>query len=174
MQHTHQRDGQVRHQLGPVLFIPKIKKMKGEIISMKAGILSILAVAGAFISSLFGGWDAALTTLAIFMAIDWITGIIVAGVFKKSKKTETGALESKAGAKGLFKKVGILLAVMVAVRLDMLSGTTILKDAAVIAFSANEAISIIENTGLMGVKWPGFIKDAIDLLQKKQPGSDAK
>ena len=149
--------------------------MKGEeIISMKTRILSILAVAGAFISSLFGGWDAALTTLAIFMAIDWITGIIVAGVFKKSKKTETGALESKAGAKGLFKKVGILLAVMVAVRLDMLSGTTILKDAAVIAFVANEAISIIENTGLMGVQWPAFIKNAIDILQKKQPGSDAK
>ncbi len=141
---------------------------------MKNGILGILGVAGAFVAKMFGGWDAALTTLCIFMGIDYITGLIVAGVFKKSPKTENGALESKAGLKGLFKKFGILLAVLVAVRLDMLSGTTILKDAAVIAFSANEAISIIENTGLMGVKWPGFIKDAIDLLQKKQPGSDAK
>lgn len=141
---------------------------------MKNGILGILGVVGAFVAKMFGGWDAALTTLCIFMGIDYITGLIVAGVFKKSPKTENGALESKAGLKGLFKKFGILLAVLVAVRLDMLSGTTILKDAAVIAFSANEAISIIENTGLMGVKWPGFIKDAIDLLQKKQPGSDAK
>lgn len=141
---------------------------------MKTGILSILAVAGAFISSLFGGWDAALTTLAIFMAIDWITGIIVAGVFKKSKKTETGALESKAGAKGLFKKMAMLVAVLVAYRLDMLAGTSVLKDGAIIAFIANEAISIIENTGLMGVQWPPLITNAIDLLKKKHVGSDAK
>lgn len=134
---------------------------------MKTGILSILAVAGAFISSLFGGWDAALTTLAIFMAIDWITGIVVAGVFKKSPKTETGALESKAGLKGLFKKMAMLVAVLVAYRLDMLAGTSVLKDGTIIAFIANEAISIIENTGLMGVQWPPLITNAIDLLKKK-------
>ena len=141
---------------------------------MKIEIWGILAVAGAFISNLFGGWNAALTTLAIFMAIDWITGIIVAGVFKKSPKTETGALESKAGLKGLFKKMAMLVAVLVAYRLDVLAGTTVLKDGAIIAFIANEAISIIENTGLMGVQWPPLITNAIDLLKKKHVGSDAK
>ena len=134
---------------------------------MKNGLLSILGVAGAFISNIYGGWDAALTTLAIFMAIDWITGIIVAGVFKKSKKTESGALESKAGLMGLFKKFAMLIAVFVAYRLDMLAGTTVLKDGAIIAFVANEAISIIENTGTMGVQWPAIITNAIDVLKKK-------
>lgn len=134
---------------------------------MKSWILTLLGVAGACIAKLYGGWDAALTTLAVFMAIDWITGIIVAGVFKKSPKTESGALESKAGLKGLFRKIAMLLAVFVAVRLDMLTGTTILRDGTIIAFIANEAISIIENTGLMGVQWPPIIANAIDILKKK-------
>jgi toxin secretion/phage lysis holin len=76
-------------------------------------------------------------------------------------------LESKAGAKGLFKKMAMLVAVLVAYRLDMLAGTSVLKDGTIIAFIANEAISIIENTGLMGVQWPPLITNAIDLLKKK-------
>ena len=134
---------------------------------MKNGILTFLGVIGAFISTLFGGWDAALTTLVIFMAIDYFTGLVVAGVFKKSGKSETGALESRAGLKGLCKKGMMLLVVLVAVRLDMMSGTNFLRDAVIIAFVANEALSIMENAGLMGVKWPPVISNAIDVLKKK-------
>ena len=134
---------------------------------MKNGVLSILGVAGAFVSKLFGGWDAALTTLLIFMAIDYLSGIVVAGVFKKSGKSETGALESRAGLKGLCKKGMILLVVLVAVRLDMMTGTSFLKDAVIVALVANEALSIMENAGLMGVKWPPVISNAIDVLKKK-------
>ena len=59
---------------------------------MKTGICSILGVIGGAIAALFGGWDAALTTLLIFMGIDYLTGLIVAGVFHRSQKTEGGAL----------------------------------------------------------------------------------
>ena len=59
---------------------------------MKEGICSIIGLIGSFIASLFGGWDAALITLISFMAIDYITGLLVAGVFHKSQKTENGAL----------------------------------------------------------------------------------
>lgn len=59
---------------------------------MKQGILTILGAIGAFVSSIFGGWDAGLTTLVIFMGIDYITGLVVAAVFKNSPKTESGAL----------------------------------------------------------------------------------
>lgn len=134
---------------------------------MKHGILTLLGVIGTFISALFGGWDAALTTLVIFMAIDYFTGLVVAGVFKKSGKSENGALESRAGLKGLCKKGMMLLVVLVAVRLDMMSGTNFLRDAVIIAFVANEALSIMENAGLMGVKWPPVISNAIDVLKKK-------
>ena len=57
---------------------------------MKQSILTIIGAIGAFVTSLFGGWDAGLTTLVIFMTIDYLTGFIVAGVFHKSGKTENG------------------------------------------------------------------------------------
>ncbi|MGN6711246.1 phage holin family protein [Anaerocolumna jejuensis] len=80
-----------------------------------------------------------------------ISGIIVAGVFKNSTKSETGALESKAGWKGLFRKGMTLLIVLIAYRLDLAVGTTYIKDAVIIAYIANEVISVTENAGLMGV-----------------------
>lgn len=138
-----------------------------QISSIKIGFLSIVGAVGAFISTLFGGWDAALTTLVIFMAIDYVSGLIVAGVFKRSPKSKNGGLESKAGWKGLCKKGMILLIVLIAVRLDLAMGTTFLKDGVVIAYIANETISIIENAGLMGIPIPAAIRKAIDALQAK-------
>ena len=134
---------------------------------MKEIIISVSGAIGAFISWLVGGWNAALTTLLIFMAIDFISGLIVAGVFKESKKTESGALSSKVGFKGLCKKCMVLLFVLVGSRLDIALGTTIVKDGVCIAFIVNELISIIENAGLMGIPIPSIIKKALDLLQKK-------
>ena len=63
-----------------------------------------VGVIGGAIAGLFGGWDTALQTLVIFMAVDYITGLIVAGVFHTSPKTKTGTLESRAGWKGLCRK----------------------------------------------------------------------
>lgn len=140
----------------------------------KVGILTILGAIGAFISSLFGGWDQALTTLIIFMAIDYLTGLLVAGVFHKSSKSESGALESRAGWKGLCRKGMTLLVVFVAVRLDIATGTTYIKDAVVIAYVVNEALSIIENAGLMGLPIPEVIKKAIEVLRGKTEGSEVK
>jgi len=124
---------------------------------MKGLITTIFGVIGAFITSLFGGWDAALTTLVIFMAIDYATGLIVAGVFHNSSKTETGALESRAGWKGLCRKGMTLLIVLIACRLDLVMNTTFVRDAVIIGYIANETISIIENAGLMGLPIPAVI-----------------
>lgn len=138
-----------------------------EVSTAKFGILSIMGAIGAFISALFGGWDMALTTLVIFMGIDYITGLIVAGVFHKSGKSENGSLESRAGWKGLCRKGMTLLIVLVAVRLELAIGNAFIKDAVVIGYIANETISIIENAGLMGLPIPSVIQKAIDVLQKK-------
>lgn len=137
-------------------------------------LISIIGVIGSAIASAFGGWTTGLTTLVIFMAIDYITGLIVAGVFHKSTKTETGTLESRAGFKGLCRKGAMLLVVLVAYRLDLAVGTAYIKDAVIIAFMANEAISIIENAGLMGVPMNDTLKNAIDVLQKKGSGRNEK
>ena len=122
---------------------------------------------GGFIAGLFGGWDASLQTLVIFMAIDYITGLIVAGVFHTSPKTKTGALESRAGWKGLIRKGETLLIVLVACRLDAVMGSSFVRDAVVIGFIANETLSIIENAGLMGVPIPKVLARAVDILKQR-------
>lgn len=134
---------------------------------MKTGFLTGIGVLGSAVASLFGGWDAAIATLLIFMGIDYVTGLMVAGIFHRSAKSETGALESGAGWKGLCRKGVTLLIVIIAHRLDLLLGTTMIRDAVVIAFVANETISIIENAGLMGVPIPAAIVKAIDVLNAK-------
>lgn len=135
--------------------------------SLKDIIVTALGIAGAGISSLFGGFDMGLKILVVFMIIDYITGLIVAGVFKNSPKSDTGALESKAGWKGLCRKGVTLLIVLVATQLDRYTGLNIIRDAAVIAFMSNEAISVVENAGLMGIPIPNAITQAIDILKKK-------
>lgn len=134
---------------------------------MKEKMLLVMGVIGSGIASLFGGWGAGLTTLMIFMGIDYISGLIVAGVFHSSNKTDSGALESKAGFKGLCKKGMTLVFVLIAYRLDLVIGTNYIRDAVIIAFIGNELISITENAGLMGVPLPAVIIKAIDILQKK-------
>ena len=132
-----------------------------QIIAMLVGLI------GGVFTTLFGGWSAGMTTLIIFMAIDYIAGFTVAAVFKKSDKSENGALESRAGWKGLAKKAMTLLFVLIAYRLDLLMNTDYIKDAAVIAFCVNELISIVENAGLMGIPLPGVITRALDVLREK-------
>ncbi len=141
---------------------------------MKDGICTAIGVVGSTIASFFGGFDAALITLLIFMGVDYATGLIVAGVFHKSEKTENGALESRAGWKGLCRKGVSLLVVLVACRLDMIMGSNFIRDATVIAFIANETISIIENAGLMGVPISSVITKAIEVLKKKSEREDKK
>lgn len=135
---------------------------------MKATLCTILGIVGAAITALLGGWDMALKTLCIFMAIDYISGLIVAGVFKASTKSESGALESRAGLKGLLRKMAMLYAVLMAYYLDKVAGTDFVRDATCMGFIANEALSIIENMGLMGVPIPEVIVNAIDVLKGKK------
>ena len=130
-------------------------------------ICSAVGVIGAFIASIFGGWNAALSTLCIFMVIDYVTGMVVAGVFHASPKTASGSLESRAGIKGLFRKCMIFLYVFVAHRLDIAIGTTYVKDLVCIGFICNEVLSITENAGLMGIPIPAPITNAIEILKNK-------
>ncbi len=140
---------------------------------VKDALCAALGALGAFISAFFGGWSAALTTLVIFMIIDYVTGMIVAGIFHKSEKTKDGTLESRAGWKGLCRKGVSLLVVLIACRLDLLIGTNFIRDTAVIAFIVNETISIIENAGLMGIPIPAVIVSAIHVLKEKaEAGAD--
>ena len=135
--------------------------------AVRSGVCTMVGVIGSLIASQFGGWDAALSTLILFMAVDYITGLVVAGVFHASPKSKDGALESRAGWKGLCRKGVTLLIVLVACRLDAVMATSFVRDAVVIGFICNETISIIENAGLMGLPIPEAITKAVDILKKR-------
>ena len=138
--------------------------------NIKEGICTGIGVIGSIIVSAFGGWDTGLITLLIFMGIDYFSGLVVAGVFHMSNKTESGALESKAGWKGLCRKCMTLLFVLIAYRLDLAIGVDYIRNAVIIGFMANELISIVENAGLMGLPLPDAINKAIDVLTEQKEG----
>lgn len=133
---------------------------------MKEHICTVIGIIGGAISALLGGWDSALVTLVIFMGVDFVTGFIVAAM-GKSKHSDSGRLTSQAGWIGLAKKFCVLLMIVVAVRIDILLGTTYVRDATAIGFCVNELLSIVENTSLMGIPYPEPIRKAIEVLQKK-------
>ena len=135
---------------------------------MKDSIKIAFGILSSVTLSLFGGWSSALTTLVIFMIVDYILGFIAASVFKQSKKTETGALSSRAGWEGLVRKSLILLICLLAVRLDItLSTGNFIMNAIAMGFIANEGLSIIENAGLCGLYIPPVIQQALDVLSKR-------
>ena len=134
---------------------------------MKYKIFTTLALAGSALAELFGGWDMALETLLILMAADWITGgLLLPAVFGKSPKSPNGALESRAGWKGLCRKGMTLFYILIAARLDRLPGMDYIRNAVCIGFIANELLSIVENAGLMGVPLPAMIRKVIDILKE--------
>lgn len=132
---------------------------------IKIFILSGVACVGAAVASLLGGWTGAMTTLVILMFIDYVTGIIVAGVFHNSPKCSGGALSSAVGFKGICRKFVMLLIVVVACRVDLLLDTNIIRDATCIGFCVNELVSITENAGLMGIPLPRKLVEAIEVLR---------
>lgn len=135
---------------------------------MKSIICGIAGAAGTFIAHALGGWDASIIALLSFMAIDYITGFIVASVFHKSKKTESGGLQSRAGWKGLCKKATTILLVIAANLLDKQLGANFVRDGVCIAFMTNELLSIVENASLMGVPMPNALKKALDILSTEK------
>ena len=135
---------------------------------IKITIMSLVGLFGSIIANALGGWETAMATLVIFMAIDYITGFMLAMVFKKSPKTQTGTLSSGIGFKGLCKKGMIFLFIFVAVRLDVTLGIDFVKNATILAFITNELVSIVENAGLMGFPVPKVILNMIDVLKRRE------
>lgn len=135
--------------------------------NIKALFYAVIASIGGLVTHLLGGWSHDLNTLIIFMAVDFISGLALATIFKNSTKTQGGALESRACMKGLFRKGMILVFVMVGNRLDVTLGSDYIRTTVIIGFIANELISIIENAGLMGIKFPPIITNSVEILKSK-------
>lgn len=134
---------------------------------IKNVVLTVAAAVGVFASHALGGWDASMQVLVALMVADYVTGILVAAVWHKSAKSESGTLDSKAGFKGLLKKAMILLVVWLGVLLDGAMGTNYIRTMAVLFFVGNEGISLLENLGLMGVPYPEFLRKALEALHEQ-------
>ena len=134
---------------------------------------------GGVVSGLFGGFDAMFWFLAIIMALDYISGVIVAGM-NKSKKSEHGGLDSKIGFRGICKKAIIFLVVILSVVLDGFIGgdKAIFKTMTMVFYIVNEAISVLENAAIAEVGLPPKmlekLKDVLDQGKEKEEPEDVK
>lgn len=130
-------------------------------------IVKALAAALGAAAGLLGEWSVALTVLAWFMAIDYATGVIVAWR-GRSPKTPHGGVSSRVGFDGLIRKAFILLVVLVATLLDRMVGDgSAFQSTVAMYYIANEGISILENTSLMGVPYPAAMREALERLKER-------
>lgn len=134
---------------------------------IKNTVVAALSAAGGIAAQALGGWDTVLQVLVGFMAVDYLTGLIVAGVFRRSAKTPGGAISSQAGFLGLLRKCAVLLVVLLAVLLDSAAGSSFIRTAVCLFFISNEGLSVLENLGLMGVPYPSFLRNMLEALKKQ-------
>jgi len=121
---------------------------------------TITAFGSALASYLFGGWSALLGVLLAFVITDYITGVMAAGI--------EGKLNSSIGWKGISRKVMIFVLVAMAHLVDMALGdSNVFRDATIFFYLANELLSIIENTGRIGLPVPDAIQKAVAILKGK-------
>lgn len=123
---------------------------------MKAGI----AIVGAGVSHLLGGWDLSLKVLAMFVVCDYITGVAAAWYEKK--------LNSTTGFFGIAKKVFLFIPIALAYWLDQVLGQDILRNLAIWFYLANEGLSVMENLGRMGIFVPPPMVEALQKLKKEE------
>ena len=136
-------------------------------VTVKNFVLIVISVIGGFFVDFVGGVDTILKALIIFMVVDYITGLMVAFIFHKSRKTKSGGASSKEGFKGIVKKMCILLLVGLSHELDLIMKVNYIRATTVIFFLANEGLSVLENVGLMDIRYPQFLKKALEVLKEK-------
>ena len=135
--------------------------MKKEAICMTLGAIATTGV------KLFGGWTPTLSVVLIMMGLDMVLGLVVALFFKNSPKTKTGAASSNAMLKGICKKFGMICVIAAAHQIDVAIGVDYIMLATIYGFIANEALSIIENAGLMGIVKSEALINAIEVIKSK-------
>ena len=128
---------------------------------MSDAVKSIMAAFCALFGYLFGAFDGMMTALITLIVLDYITGIIAAVVEKK--------LSSEVGARGIAKKVIMLLVVAVAniADRDIIGEGNVLRSVTAMFYIANEGISLLENGARLGVPMPKKLIDVLVQLKKE-------
>lgn len=125
---------------------------------------AILAALCTICGFLFGDRDGLMIALAALIVLDYISGVTAAAVEKR--------LSSEVGAKGIAKKIFMLLIVAIAniVDINVIGEGHVLKTVTVIFYISNECISLIENAGRLGVPVPKKLLDVLEQLKNKDNG----
>ena len=123
--------------------------------NIMAGICTVL-------SFLFGDMEGLMVALVALIILDYISGVIAAAVEKR--------LSSEVGAKGIAKKIFMLLIVALAniVDINVIGDGHVLKTVTVVFYICNECISLIENAGRIGVPVPKKLLDVLEQLRDKE------
>ena len=124
---------------------------------MRIELTTLFGFFGTLASYVFGGFDLLLQTLLIFIICDILTGVI-GGIYNQN-------LNSHIMSRGIIRKMYEMLIVVIALRLDKLTGTNIFRTFACYFFIANEGLSILENVGKF-IEYPDFIKKFLEQLKK--------
>lgn len=141
---------------------------------IKAAVLGALGMLGGVIARFLGGWDEGLIALVVLLAVDFVTGLIVALVFGKSNHTADGACSSRVCFQGLMRKMGILVCVGLGALLDgVFNSAGVCRTAVIVFFMGNEGLSICENLGLMGIPLPKKMREAFEVLRTEKEKKDA-
>ena len=123
-----------------------------------AKIQMAVAAIGGWLGYFLGGMDGLMIALIVFMALDYITGLMCAVIDKK--------LSSAVGFKGICKKVLILMLVGVAhiVDLHVVGTGDALRSAVVCFYLSNESVSMLENAAHLGLPIPEKLKSVLAQL----------
>lgn len=124
------------------------------------------AAIGGWLGYFLGGLDGLLIALIVFMALDYVTGLMCAVADKQ--------LSSAVGFKGICKKVLILMLVGVANIIDVhVVGTgSALRGAVVCFYLSNEGLSLLENAAHIGLPIPDKLKDILAQLHNRNSNDD--
>ena len=121
---------------------------------------------GGWIGYFLGGKDGMLIALVVFMALDYITGLMCAIMDKK--------LSSAVGFKGICKKVLILMLVGVANILDVhvVGQGSALRGAVIAFYLSNEGLSLLENAAYIGLPIPDKLREILEQLHNREDKTD--
>lgn len=140
-------------------------------------VLMILSVIGSIVINLLGGWDTQLQTMIILMALDVITGTLIAMFWNKSPNSTRGAYDTQIAFKGGMKKLVVFVAIAFAVLVDKLFVYAIgaddyVRTSVILYYSGVEGASLVENLGIMGIPLPSVIINAFETLQDRGRNGD--
>lgn len=121
----------------------------------------VLLISGGLAGFIFGGWHELMGVLLVIQGLDVLTGFLV-GIKNKD-------VSSKEMRAGIFKKVGVWIAIIFAHMIDIMlfEGNMVAQMSILFAFIGQEGLSLTENLGNLGVIVPEDFAEYLAQVKSK-------